>query len=57
MPHSVAAPISVPPSRSTTENGTCFCSLSSTTSRGSFEPGVIGRHGPDSAREALTTSS
>jgi hypothetical protein len=57
MPHSVAVPTSVPPSSSTTENGTSRGSASSTTSRGSFEPGEIGRHGRPSAREPFTTSS
>ncbi len=57
MPHRFAVPTSVPPSSSTTENGTCPSALSSTTSRESFEPGVIGRHGRLSAREAFTTSS
>ncbi|MDP4505834.1 hypothetical protein [Nonomuraea turcica] len=57
MPHSTAVPTSVPPTSSTTENGTCPCSLSSTTSGKSFEPGVIGRHGWPWAREWVTTSS
>ncbi|MEV0202854.1 hypothetical protein [Nonomuraea sp. NPDC050691] len=54
---SIAAPTNVPPSGSTTENGACPCSLSSTANCASFEPGVIGRHGRPTAREWVTTSS